>query len=150
MAAIQVSKAHLTKAQERINSLQTKISRFKEHASKTTERVVRSVEVGSSALVVGIVQGRVGAIEVMGVPFELGAGVALNLLGYFGAAGKFSDHLCNFGDGALAAYLVTVGKGVGDSMKSKSLGGGSSGQLNAAAKGRFDLTPEEVAASLGR
>lgn len=150
MANIVVSKAHLTKAQERINSLQNRIAKFRDHAEKTTEKVVRSVEVGASALTVGIIQGRVGSVEVMGVPFELGAGVALNLLGYFGAAGKFSDHLCNLGDGALASYLTTVGKGVGTAMKVKSLGGGSPAQVNAPAKGRLDLTPDEVAQALGR
>jgi len=144
MAAIQVSKAHLTKAQERINSLQNRISKFRDHAAKTTEKVVRSVEVGAAALTVGIVQGRVGSVEIMGVPFELGAGVALNLLGYFNAAGKYSDHLCNFGDGALASYLTTVGKGVGGAMKAKSLGAGAAGQINAPAKG-YNLTPDEVA-----
>lgn len=122
LATRHVSQHELKKGYERLQSLQNRIAKFKEHAAHTTEKVVRTVEVGAAALGVGILQGRMGSVEIMGVPAELGAGLALNLLGYFGAAGKHSDHLCNFGDGALAAYLVTVGKGVGTAMKAKTLG----------------------------
>jgi hypothetical protein len=138
-AVTHVSKAQLVRAHERLQSLQNRIAKFKDHAAKTTEKVVRTVEVGVAALGVGVLQGRSGSIEIMGVPAELGLGLGLNLLGYFGAAGKHSDHLNNFGDGALAAYLVTVGKGVGTAMKAKS------GQA-AVTKGAH-LTPAEIAAA---
>lgn len=144
-AVTHVSKAHLIRAQERLNQLQNRIAKFKDHAAKTTEKVVRTVEVGTAALGIGMMQGRMGSVEVMGVPAELGIGIALNLAGYFGVAGKHSDHLCNFGDGALAAYLVTVGKGVGTAMKARNvLGGGSPAQV--AAK-NTTLSPAEVHAA---
>lgn len=143
-----VSKASLVRAHERLQTMQNRIAKFKDHAAKTTEKVVRSVEVGSAALVVGVLQGRAGSVEIMGVPAELAAGLALNLAGYFGVAGKHSDHLNNFGDGALAAYLVTVGKGVGTAWKAKgSLGGGSAGSIAAATAKNTQLTPSEVAAA---
>jgi hypothetical protein len=148
MATTAISKAHIGRMAHRAEALQKRLSRFKEKAQETTEKVVRTVEVGSMALGMGILQGRSGSIEVMGVPLELGAGVALNLLGYFGAAGKHSDHLNNFGDGALASYLTTVGKGVGAAMKAKSLGAGAApAQVT---KGSGDLTPAEIAAADSR
>jgi hypothetical protein len=143
-----ITKAHLSRLAHRAEGLQKRMARFKEHAAKTTEKVVRTVEVGAMALGMGIVQGRSGSIEIMGVPAELGAGVALNLLGYFGVAGKHSDHLNNFGDGALAAYLTTVGKGVGAAMKAKQLPPAPQGQIQAPVKGSSDLSAAEIAAAV--
>lgn len=148
MATTQISKVHLSRLATRAEGLQKRLARFKEKTQETTEKVVRTVEVGTMALGMGVVQGRVGSVEVLGVPLELGAGVALNVLGYFGAAGKYSDHLNNFGDGALAAYLATVGKGVGVAMKNKSLGGGAPRQVTGPAKGVGDLSPDEIAAAV--
>lgn len=144
----QITKAHLNRLAHRAEGLQKRLSRFKEKAAETTEKVVRTVEVGTAALGMGIVQGRAGSVEVMGVPLELAVGVGLNLGGYFGAAGKYSDHLNNFGDGALASYLTTVGKGIGAQMKAKSLGGGAPKQVTGPSKGVGDLTPEEIAAAV--
>lgn len=143
-----ISKAHLSRLAQRAEGLQKRLARFKDNAEQTTQKVVRSVEVGAMALGMGIVQGRAGSIEIMGVPLELGTGVALNLLGYFGAAGKYSDHLNNFGDGALATYLSTVGKGVGAAMKAKQLGGGAAPQITAPAKGSSELSAAEIAAAV--
>jgi len=146
-----VSQSELKRGYERLQGLRARLEKVKEHAAKTTEKVVRTVEVGASALGFGMVQGRLGSVEVMGVPVDLGAGVALNLLGYFGAAGKYSDHLNNFGDGALASYLNTVGKGIGAAMavKAGKLPAGGAGQINAPAKG-VSLSPEEIAAAVAR
>lgn len=149
MSTTQISRAHINRIAERAKNMQSRLARFKEQAAKTTEKVVRTVEVGSAALGMGIVQGRMGSVEIVGVPLELGAGVLLNLAGYFGAAGKYSDHLNNFGDGALAAYLTTVGKGVGAAMAQKAgLPPGGGGQINAPAKGSSDLSPAEIAAAV--
>ena len=139
IATRNISHTELRKGYERLQGLQTRLARLREKAQDTTEKVVRTVEVGSSALAFGVVQGRMGSVEIMGVPLDLGAGVALNLLGYFGAAGKYSDHLNNFGDGALAAYLCTVGKGVGASMALK-----SGGAPKSVTKG-IGLSAEEIA-----
>lgn len=145
---LQITKAHAHRLAERASSLQKRLHRFREQAQATTEKVVRTVEVGTMALGMGVVQGRTDPIEILGVPLELGTGVALNLLGYFGAAGKYSDHLNNFGDGALAAYLTTVGKGVGATMKAKALGGATPAQVTGPSKGVNDLTPAEIQAAM--
>lgn len=144
----QISKASVSRLAQRAEGLQKRMMRFKAHAEKTTEKVVRTVEVGAMALGMGMAQGRYGSVEIVGVPAELAVGGVLNLLGYFGIAGKHSDHLNNLGDGALAAYLTTVGKGVGTAMKLKSLGGGTPAQIQAPAKGSSELTPAEIAAAV--
>lgn len=121
MAAIQISKAHVGKMHDRVQSLQKRIEKFKDRAEDMTRKFVRTVEVGTAALGVGILQGKTGGVELMGVPAELGAGLALNLLGYFGAAGQHSEHLNNLGDGALAGYLATVGRGLGAEWAGKTV-----------------------------
>lgn len=146
-----ISKAHVGRLAQRAEGLHKRLQRFKAQGEKSMEKVVRTVEIGTAALGFGMVQGRYGSMEIVGVPVELAAGVTLNLLGHFGLAGKHSDHLNNFGDGALAAYLTTVGKGVGTAMKLKSLGGGAPaapGQIQAPAKGSSELTPAEIAAAV--
>lgn len=138
MAAITVSRAEANRMATRVTSLQKRIGKFKEHAEEMTEKFVRSIEVGGMALATGVMQGKTGGVEIMGVPAELGAGLALNLLGYFNAAGKHSGHLNNLGDGALAGYLATVGRGIGVAWKNKQLGTGT----QASGEG---LSPGEVA-----
>lgn len=140
--ALQLTKQHVGKMAGQVQSLQKRIGRFKEDAEKMTEKFVRTTEIGVAALGVGILQGRTGGIEVMGIPAELGIGVGLNMLGYFGAAGKHSDHLNNLGDGALAGYLATVGRGLGAEWKAKSTGGMAPAAVTS--KGEGQLSRGEV------
>lgn len=140
-----ISKAELNRAHDRLMSLKNRVAGLRKTAEATTEKIVRTAEVGGTAFLAGVLQGR-GGVEVLGVPLELGAGVGLNLLGYFNAAGKMSDHLNNVGDGALAAYFVTLGRGVGEEMEEKSgdkkkVGGKETKTI---AKG-VSLTQEEIA-----
>jgi len=147
MAHTTYSKAELVKAHDRLQSMRNRIGNLRKQAEATTEKLVRTAEVGGTAFLAGVVQGR-GGIEVMGVPIDLGGGLALNLLGYFGAAGKMSDHLINVGDGALAAYFTSLGFGVGKEMESK---GGILGskETKTISKGAT-LSPEEIqAATMG-
>ncbi len=83
----------------------------------------------------------------MGVPLELGAGIALNVLSYMGAAGKMSDHVGNIGDGALASFATMEGVKIGLQWQQKSGGalpGGAAPGLPAGNAG-VGLTPAEVA-----
>ncbi len=120
-----LTKAHLQHLHGRVQHLHKRAGALKEKAEKMTEKFVRTLEVGAAAALGGVVQGKAGpaGAHIMGVPVDLGAGLALNLLGYFGVAGKHSDHLNNFGDGMLAAYLSQVGFGVGQQwLKTGKLG----------------------------
>ena len=92
--------------------------------------MVQSMEVGMSALGFGWAEGRYGSIEVLGIPANLGASVALHGLGYFGMAGKHSEHLHNLGDGALASYLHTMGVGIGARSRSAARPGANAGVMN--------------------
>jgi len=135
--ALQVSKASLTRAHERLGSLQKRLQTVRKAAEHTTEKFLRNAETGGAAFALGVMQGKTGGVELMGMPLELWLGAGLNLAGYFGIAGKHSDHLNALGDGALAAYLTVMGVKVGAEWKAKSA-------APAVAKGAR-LTREEIA-----
>ncbi len=81
--------------------------------------MVHTAEVSSAAFVAGVVQGRTGGVEVLGVPMDLGLAAGLHVLAFAGIGGKMASHLHGFGDGFLAAFLATTGRGVGQAMKAK-------------------------------
>lgn len=144
----QLTKTEMKSAGQRLHSLKRRIEGIKQHTEKTVEKVVRTAEVGGTAFAIGVLNGKTGGVEIMGVPLELGAGVALNVLSYLGAAGKMSDHLGNVGDGALASFAAMEGVKIGVQWAQKS-GGAAQGALSgsgtpAITKG-VTLTPEEVA-----
>jgi hypothetical protein len=145
MATMKLTKTELNKAHQRWESAKKAISRVRERAEEATQRVVDTVEIGGAAFAMGVIQGKTGGVEIMGVPLELGGGLVLELLAFTGMAGKATDHLANFGNGMLAAYATTVGRGVGQSWEQTGkLGGGTSPK--AISKGS-DLTPEEIMAA---
>lgn len=150
LARQNISKAELKAMPGRLQSLKNRIEKIKTQTEKVTEKLVRTAEVGGTAFAVGVLNGKTGGVEVVGVPLELGAGVALNILSYMGAAGKMSDHLGNIGDGALAAFGTMEGVKIGLEWRRKSEGGTAPAkaepakELPAPTKG-VTLTPEEVA-----
>jgi hypothetical protein len=104
-------------------SLRGRISRINEKAGEKIEGVVKSLEIQGAAFVFGAVQGawydptsaddKPGA-HFMGAPVEAVAGAAFILGGMFGVGGdKWSSHLLNFGNGALAAWTSNLGRGWG-------------------------------------
>lgn len=154
LARQNISKSELKAMPGRLQSLKNRIEKIKTQTEKVTEKLVRTAEVGGTAFAVGILNGKtIRGVEVVGVPLELAAGVALNILSYMGAAGKMSDHLGNIGDGALAAFGTMEGVKIGLEWRKKSEGGASPAkaepaepakELPAPTKG-VTLTPEEVA-----
>jgi len=89
------------------------IKRAKEHANEAVERMVQTVEVGSTAFSFGIINGRFNGVEVLGVPLDALAAFSMHAIAFFGVA---PDHMHNFGDGAMASYLTTSGAGIGRAM----------------------------------
>jgi hypothetical protein len=121
-------------------------ARAKNLAEKAEEAVntfVQTTEISAAAFGFGMIQGRWEGVEVLGVPIDLGVGVGLHLLGFLGVGGKAAPHMHNFGDGALACYLTTVGKGVGTSMRLSAGGAASSGALPGG--GAAPLSDAEIA-----
>lgn len=139
----------MKKAATRYEQLKGKIQGIRKKAEHVTEKFVRTVEVSGAAFAMGVANGRTHdpeGLQIAGVPVDLGAGVALEILGYMGAAGKHSDHLNNLGDGCLAHYAAVLGRGVGVTWKERALGGGATGQLGAKTSG-VQLTPAEMHAA---
>lgn len=122
MAGMALTKTELRQAAKRARSLSTRLKTMRRKTERVTERVVHSAEVGAAAFTAGIIQGRTGGVEVLGVPLELGLGVTLNLAGFMGLGGRMSNHLHGFGDGFLAAYLTTLGRGLGVSQRASGVG----------------------------
>lgn len=122
--AMKLSQTDLRKAATRAESLKTRLAGLRKRTEKVAERAVHTAEVGATAFAFGVLQGKTGGIEVVGVPLELGTGVGLHLMGYLGLGGKMSDHLHGIADGALAAYLTTIGRAVGAEWKKKGSGTG--------------------------
>ncbi len=119
MSAMTISKADAKRAMTRLESLKSRVATIRKHAEKTTEKALATAEVTGAAFAMGLIQGRTGGVEVMGVPLELGLGVSLTIGGYLGLAGKHSDHLNNVANGCLAAYATTMGRGVGAAWADK-------------------------------
>jgi hypothetical protein len=162
---LSITKAHAKAAIDRYEGLKRRVAGMREEAHKVTKHVIRTAEVGGTAFAIGLVQGRSDGIEVFGLPLELLMGGGLTIFSLMGGAGEMSDHLAAIGDGAIAAYATTLGRGVGVTMRQKALGasGGGSSQLGAGntagavgagtsagvtTKG-VRLTPEEVAEMAG-
>lgn len=127
------SKAKLTKG---YLSLKRSLASHKEKIKETTESMVRTTEVAASAFALGGIQGmRAGKgeepIRIFGkINLELGVAGALHLAGLFGLGGEYSNHLKNFGDGALAAFAANWGRGIGYKWaKDKAEKGGTKGDL---------------------
>lgn len=123
-------------------SMKRKVQSFREHGQKATKHVVRTAEVAGTAYAVGLIQGRMGGVEVFGLPVELLAGLGLFGFSLLGGAGEMSEHAAAIGDGALAAYAVTLGRGMGAASRS----GGALPAGGAAISKGESLSPEEVAA----
>jgi hypothetical protein len=160
---LSITKHHAKQAIDRYESLKRRVAGMREEATKVTKHVIRTAEVGGTAFAIGLVQGRTDGIEVFGLPLELLLGGGFTVFSLLGGAGEMSDHLAAVGDGAIAAYATTLGRGVGVTMRQKALGGasqqsalpsgGAAGAVGAGSgttvsKG-VRLTPEEVAEMAG-
>ncbi len=118
-------------------------SRAKSAMAKTEETVetgIRAIEVGAAAFACGVVEGKMGSIQVVGVPLPLAAAAILHGAGFF-SSNRTQSHLHALGDGALAAWASTKGFEVGKAWAAKS-------GTTAATKG--DALDEMDLAGMGR
>lgn len=141
---LKISDAQLEMIKSKVKGLQERVKNAREKADEVVGVVIRTAEIGITAFGLSVIQGKTGGIEIVGVPLDLGIGVAAHVAAFMGFGGRFSQHLHNFGDGALANYLGTMGFKVGAAWKAKSLGApsGTRGRLGDGARGQ-SLTDEE-------
>jgi hypothetical protein len=110
---------HVKYAWHRGEAFKKRLASIQDRLRHGTKKVVRSLEVSAAGAVGGLIQGRAGeeGSTVMHIPTDLLGGIVLNGLGFFGAAGDYSDHLHNFGDGLLAAFTSSMGYGWGSNWR---------------------------------
>lgn len=161
---LQITKADAKRAVTRYEALKNRVAGMREDAKRVTKHVVRTAEVGLTAFGLGVMQGRTDGVEILGMPMELVVGGGFTVFSLLGGAGEYSDHLAAVGDGAIAAYATTLGRGVGITMRQKALaaGGAAQGQMGTGSAGTMGpgssgvttkgvtLTPEEVEELTGR
>ena len=108
-----VSLRALEDMKRQLDSARNRIAKVKEEASEAVEIVVSAAEVSGTAFGLGIVNGRWGSPEVLGVPVDAGVGIAAHVLAFMEIA---PDHLHNVGNGGLGSYFSALGVGVGQKM----------------------------------
>lgn len=121
--AMQLKMADITRFREEAERLKKRVAKATEHADKVIDVVVQSAEVNIAAFGTGLMIGRTGGVDFFNVPVELLGGVGLHLLAFLGVGGSKADHMHNFGNGLLAAYMGGVGRKLGQDWKTKSLPG---------------------------
>lgn len=148
----------MSKLREMYERSQAQLGRIKDKAEEQMGVAMQTMTVGVASFGAGFVRGRFGEIAPAGVPVDLGAGLALHLVGYT-MAGKYKESAHNLGDGLLAAYLTTLGAGIGTKMRAQKSGTATGADyaigydqaraLNSAparGMGSTGLTPADIAA----
>lgn len=141
--ALKISASKIAKMRSHYEGLARKASGMRAKGESVVGEIVQAAEISASAFAFGAVQGRYGPVSVVGIPVDLGAAAVLHLAGFVGLAGKASEHLHAFADGALASYFFTLGRGVGSDLKLKASG------AKTAVSGE-GLTDEDLARLSGR
>ncbi len=124
---VHISRSQLARLRHGASSLSRRVGALRGKTESAVRQAVTLAEVGITSFGFGIVHGRYGAVDVVGVPVDLGLAVLLHGAGFFGLGGKYSHHLHGFANGALASYFVGLGTGVGLEMKKKALGAAVTG-----------------------
>jgi len=113
--AYQINRQQVADALGKAQRLVARARNITEKSEETIGQVIQSAEINGTAFAAGVVKGRFGAIEVVGVPADLGAAVAGHALAFFGG-GKYKEHIHNVSDGVLASYMTALGAGIGARM----------------------------------
>ena len=100
-----------------VDTARKRVTAVKADAEEAVEVVVAAAEVSGTAFGLGIVNGRWGSPEVIGVPVDAGLGIAAHVLAFMDIA---PQHLHNVGNGGLGSYFSALGVGVGQKMARES------------------------------
>ena len=118
---VRVGASQLLRMRDNANRMMQKAASVRGKAEGTVESVVRTMEVAGSAFAAGMVNGRYGGVEIVGVPADLAGGLAAHALAFVGVAGRNGKHLHALADGLLASDACTLGRGTGVNMREKAL-----------------------------
>jgi hypothetical protein len=110
---MQISLRGLEELDKKMTSLKTTAKKAKEKAEGAIQTVVGIAEVNSMAFSFGVINGRWGNPELLGLPVDLGIGLALHGAAFFDVA---PSHMHNLGNGCTASYFSALGVGVGRKM----------------------------------
>jgi hypothetical protein len=146
---VRISALDLARYRGAAEKMRGRLQSVRKQAEGVIETGVRSVVVGGTAFGLGLANGRYGGVKVAGVPVDLGLAIVSHMAGFAGLGGTQNKHLHSVGDGALAAYLATTGRGVGIKMAANSEGAKAvkdrvAGELAAAGLGGQRLTSEQL------
>jgi len=142
--ALHLTQSDIIRFKNQAESMKNRAKAALEKAGDAVDNLIRTSEVAVSAFAFGVLQGKFrkqGGVTLLGIPVDLIAGVGFHALGLAGVGGRNSHHLHAFGDGALASYFTTLGRGVGQSWGGES---GVSGEQKQIAGGG-SLADEELA-----
>jgi hypothetical protein len=151
---VKVSAGTLTKYREMAEKAMNRIKSVRERGEAVMETATRTAIVGTTSLALGVIQGKTGGVEILGLPLDLLIGAGAHAAGFMKLGGKNSAHLHNVGDGALALYAGTMGRAIGANWKATGklgLGGAKvSGMLPEGMSGADTLSDQELAAAVLR
>lgn len=132
-----------------LQSMRNRITRKQEHWESMLTKGMRTAEVAVGALAGGVIQGHAGeeGSHIFHIPTDLAIGVALNIAGFFNAAGSQSTHLHGFGDGFIGSFTSSLGFGWGNTWRTTGKFAFTSGpkSLPAATKSAGEISPAEMA-----
>lgn len=138
-----ISERRYQDALAKVASARKRVARVREEAESQVMQVVQTAEVSGSAFGHALVEGYWNGVEFLGVPLPLLTGTGMHVLGFMDVA---PEHLHNFGDGAYAAYVTTLGLGIGEDMRRKGAGGAASQGLLPGSSVGAGLSDAELAA----
>lgn len=138
--SLSISHNYLRSMAQRYHGLRQRHERVVAKGEAVVAQVGKTVEVAGSAFLFGVANGKLGGVELLGVPVDLAAGVAGHLAGFMLASPKTAHHFHNLSDGALACFAARQGASIGQDWKTtgRLFGKGSSnvrGELDGGGNG---------------
>lgn len=110
---MQISLRALEDIEKKFMAAKTRLNNVQKSAQKMVGSVVQTTEVAGTAFGFGVINGRWGSPEILGMPVDLAFGVGMHALAFLDVA---EEHAHNIGDGALASYTASLGAGIGRKM----------------------------------
>jgi hypothetical protein len=149
---VKVTASHLTKLRSQVEKFQARARAIAVKGEAMVQQASDTAVTTATAFTLGMVQGRTGGFEIMGMPLDLIVGAGAHVAGFMKLGGKNSGQLHNVGNGALALYAGTMGRAIGANWKATGKLGfrsaGISGMLPEGMSGADQLSDTDLANSV--